>query len=256
MTACTVSDVFSTDPIAFRDGNTSSPTMTPELATSVYAGELTDPTAVADYPCKLQPPAEDIDLINRTKARHRRRLQERWGCKAYDHTYCFATLDGVHIPLSEDAIEIWVSALVRAIFLLSSIFAPLLKTCIARRHSNTATPPEKHCSIKSGSCPIRCHFHQVYNIWEYGSIPASFPPRQSQPHRFAIYTRQAPRFSLLSVSHLNYDCIFRSSWYWLCIWKGRKMAWRADLKCFRPTGNTQAEMGHSQTCKTDRQDTC
>jgi len=164
MTVCIVSEVFRTDPIAFRDGNTSSPTMTPKLATSVYAVELTDPAAVADYPCKLQPPIEDIDLISRTKTRHRRRLQERWGCKAYGHTYCFATLDGVHIPLSEDAIETWVSAMVHAIFLLPSIFAPLLKTSVARQHSNTVSPPEKYCSIKAASRSIGCCFYHVYNI--------------------------------------------------------------------------------------------
>ena len=33
------------------------------------------------------------------------------------HTYCFTTLDGIHIPMSEDTIEAWVSALVRAISL-------------------------------------------------------------------------------------------------------------------------------------------
>jgi hypothetical protein len=106
-------------PTAFQDENThytSSPTMTTELPTSVCAVELTDPVAVVDYPPQQHQPAEGVDLISRTKARHRRRLQERWGCKAYGHTYCFATLDDIHISLSEDAIEAWVSAMVHPIF--------------------------------------------------------------------------------------------------------------------------------------------
>jgi hypothetical protein len=61
---------------------------------------------------------EDIELVNRMKARYRRRLRERWSCNAQDHSYCFSDLDGAHIPLSEDAIEAWTSALVRTITFL------------------------------------------------------------------------------------------------------------------------------------------
>jgi len=160
---CTVSEVFSTDPIAFQGEDITSPTMTSELATSVCAVELTDPAAVTDYPSTLQPPAEDIDLINRTKARHRRRLQERWSCKAHSHTYCFTTLDGVHIPMNEDTIEAWVSALVRAIF-LSLLSIVLLKTCTAWQHRNALGSPKKHCSIRQASCSIGCCFDHLYDI--------------------------------------------------------------------------------------------
>ena len=56
---------------------------------------------------------DDAEYVNRNKARFRRRLKDRWSCKAVGHRYCFARLDGIHIPLSDDAIETWITALVR-----------------------------------------------------------------------------------------------------------------------------------------------
>src|SRR5882762_11351423 len=70
-------------------------------------------SAVADSdPCEPLSPEEDVEFVNRNKARNRRRLQERWSCQVQGHTYCFFTLDGVHIPLNEEAVEAWVSSLV------------------------------------------------------------------------------------------------------------------------------------------------
>jgi hypothetical protein len=54
-----------------------------------------------------------MEFVNRSKDRFRRRLRDRWNCRVPGHTYCYATLDGgSHVPLSPEAIEIWVSALV------------------------------------------------------------------------------------------------------------------------------------------------
>jgi hypothetical protein len=66
-------------------------------------------------PC--EPLVLEEDSINRMKVRNRRRLQERWSCPAPGHAYCFLTLDGAHTQLNEEAIEAWVSSLVRTISL-------------------------------------------------------------------------------------------------------------------------------------------
>ena len=53
---------------------------------------------------------EHIDVI---KASFRRRLKNRWRCEARDHKHCYANLNGTHkVPLTDEDMEIWVSALV------------------------------------------------------------------------------------------------------------------------------------------------
>jgi len=79
-----------------------------EPAASVRKSEFQSPT----YLRKHAPPEEDAEFTNRSKARFRRRLYDRWICKVAGHTYCFANADGVHVALSEDSVESWVSALV------------------------------------------------------------------------------------------------------------------------------------------------
>jgi hypothetical protein len=68
-------------------------------------------------PCESLPPDEDDEFVNQNKARNKCCLQERWSCHAQGHTYCFSTLNEAHIPLKEEAIEAWVSSLVRSISL-------------------------------------------------------------------------------------------------------------------------------------------
>lgn len=69
----------------------------------------------ANVLCNLKDETQDEDkqFTRQSKARFRRRINERWKCSTTGHTYCFANLDGVHEPLSEDAIDEWVSALVK-----------------------------------------------------------------------------------------------------------------------------------------------
>jgi hypothetical protein len=99
-------------------------------------------------PCEPLTPEDDDEFVNRIKARYRRRLQERWSCQVQGHTYCFFTLDRTHLPLNEEAIETWVSSLVRSISLLYCAF---LNTCVRHdQHDCTATllaPPK--CIIQS-----------------------------------------------------------------------------------------------------------
>ena len=86
-----------------------------KLETSIPV--INSAVAYCPDPCEPLSPEEDIEFVNRNKARNRRRLQERWSCQVQGHTYCFFTLDGVHMPLNEEAIEAWVSSLVRSISL-------------------------------------------------------------------------------------------------------------------------------------------
>jgi hypothetical protein len=67
------------------------------------------------------------ELANPHKSRNRRRLRARWSCGEADHRYCFANLNGVHVPLSDEDMEVWVSAMVwsRPYFLLRSVDAYL-----------------------------------------------------------------------------------------------------------------------------------
>lgn len=99
-------------------------------------------------PCEPLAPEEDVEFVNRMKARNRRRLQERWNCQAPGHTYCFLILDGAHIPLNEEAIEAWVSSLVRSISLR---YFPFPNTCAQLDQNDcTATllvPPK--CIVQS-----------------------------------------------------------------------------------------------------------
>jgi hypothetical protein len=102
------------------------------LSSTVQKLEISIPvinSAVADSSdlCEPLSPEEDVEFINRNKARNRRRLQERWSCQVQGHTYCFFTLDGVHIPLNEEAVEAWVSSLVGSISLRYCAF---LNPCV------------------------------------------------------------------------------------------------------------------------------
>ncbi|KIM88952.1 hypothetical protein PILCRDRAFT_245791 [Piloderma croceum F 1598] len=54
---------------------------------------------------------EDIEFVNRSKTRFRRRLHDRWTCDVPGHTYCYANQHGAHLPLSHDMIENWVTDL-------------------------------------------------------------------------------------------------------------------------------------------------
>lgn len=80
---------------------------------------------------------DDAEFVNRNKARFRRRLQDRWSCKAVGHRYCFARLDGIHVPLSDDAIEAWITALVRYYTSIS----PDITDAVTFVHSTMARQP-------------------------------------------------------------------------------------------------------------------
>jgi hypothetical protein len=84
---------------------------------------------------------EDVELVNRMKARYRRRLQERWSCDVQDHSYCFSDMDGAHIPLSEDAIEAWTSALVRTMIFLLYLILDFLRSIFVM----ISTTVQQHC---------------------------------------------------------------------------------------------------------------
>jgi hypothetical protein len=93
------------------DSDTLMPAMVKELATPVgnrYSDCLEKLTVFDQLS-----PEDDIEFVNRNKARFRRRLQDRWTCQIPDHRHCYANLDSVHVPLNEEAMEIWVAALVR-----------------------------------------------------------------------------------------------------------------------------------------------
>lgn len=53
------------------------------------------------------------EFVKRNKARFTRRLGERWKCSDPGHSLCYKSVDGLHVPLGNDAIELWVFALVR-----------------------------------------------------------------------------------------------------------------------------------------------
>jgi hypothetical protein len=60
----------------------------------------------------------DQDLANRSKARHLRRLKDRWACKSTGHSHCFTNIEtALHIQLTESQISDWVSNIVRAALL-------------------------------------------------------------------------------------------------------------------------------------------
>jgi hypothetical protein len=55
---------------------------------------------------------DDADYAERNKARFKKRLEDRWICKLPGHTYCFANLSNLHVPLSQQDIETWVQCMV------------------------------------------------------------------------------------------------------------------------------------------------
>ena len=57
---------------------------------------------------------EDERFAAMGKARHKRRLMDRWRCKSADHTYCFKEGDIVHVRLTEDDIDKWAEVVVRS----------------------------------------------------------------------------------------------------------------------------------------------
>lgn len=59
----------------------------------------------------LPPTDSDVEFTNKSKRRFECRLQERWSCRTLGHVYCFADHGGVHFPLSEETIDVWVSAM-------------------------------------------------------------------------------------------------------------------------------------------------
>lgn len=83
---------------------------------------------------------DDTEFVNRSKARFRRRLQDRWVCDIPAHTHCYMDPGGTHIVLTEEAINGWVSALVR--LLLTTIWF-LMEACslstIFTQHNGEAT---------------------------------------------------------------------------------------------------------------------
>jgi hypothetical protein len=127
------------------------------ISSTVHKLEISIPVTNAAVvgspgPCEPLTPEDDDEFVNRIKARYRRRLQERWSCQG--HTYCFSTLDGTHIPLTEEAIETWISSLVCSISLRYCAF---LNTCVRHdQHDCTATllaPPK--CITQSVTPPAR-----------------------------------------------------------------------------------------------------
>jgi hypothetical protein len=72
----------------------------------------TSPKLIVTHAIYQPPPDESPEFINLSKTRFRRRLKDRWSCRFPGHTHCFTRIDGTHVPLSDEAIELWVSALV------------------------------------------------------------------------------------------------------------------------------------------------
>jgi hypothetical protein len=108
-------------------------------------------------------------------------LQDRWTCRTSGHTYCFANHDGAHVPVNEDAMESWVSALVRTRRLCNQ--ALHLSFSAAQWRSDTADSPEKPLLIEL-LCFVRhsfCHINDIQS--EYYTISASVSSSgQSQSH--------------------------------------------------------------------------
>lgn len=47
------------------------------------------------------------------KARHLRRLRERWRCKTTGHVYCFTHGDALHVELNDEDMHTWAALIVR-----------------------------------------------------------------------------------------------------------------------------------------------
>jgi hypothetical protein len=55
---------------------------------------------------------EEADFVKQSKARHRRRLCDRWRCKTQGHSYCYVDSSSLHTGLTADDLEHWVDQLV------------------------------------------------------------------------------------------------------------------------------------------------
>jgi hypothetical protein len=87
---------------------------------------------------------DDAQFLNRIRTRFSHRLRDRWACKAKGHTYCFAHLDGLHVPLTDEAILIWANALVHFNYLALH----LLTIYPGQRRSDSSESSRMHHSIE------------------------------------------------------------------------------------------------------------
>lgn len=98
---------------------------------------------------------DDIELAN---AWFRRRLCDRWNCKLPGHTHCYANLTGIHVPLTEEAMEIWVEALV-------CICRFLVRTTSAN-HSSSRTVKRHYWSLLRDLSCRPCLVAQIQTLFQ------------------------------------------------------------------------------------------
>jgi hypothetical protein len=87
---------------------------------------------------------DDAQFLNRIITRFSHCLRDQWACKVKGHTYCFVNLDGLHVPLTDEAILVWVNALVYFNYLALH----LLTIYPGQRQSDTSESSRVHHSVK------------------------------------------------------------------------------------------------------------
>jgi hypothetical protein len=87
---------------------------------------------------------DDAQFLHGIRTRFSHRLRDRWACKVKGHTYCFVNLDGLHVPLTDEAILVWVNTLVHFNYLALH----LLTIYPGQRRSDTSESSRMHHTVK------------------------------------------------------------------------------------------------------------